>query len=116
MGEIFKYKRVAIDFDGTLFEDSSDIFYNFKENIQLKPLADVSEVTKFLKEQGFEILIYTCRPDYHRRYMEDLMIKNNISFDYILFYTKPRVDLYIDDKGFRFENWQQTKEWIGDRL
>lgn len=112
----FRHKRVAVDFDGTLFEDSAsveDTFLN-KTELQVKPHA--SESSEWLKKQGFEILIFTCRPDYHRQYLEAQLRKNRISFDYILFYTKPRVDLYIDDKGFRFENWNDTKKWIEARL
>lgn len=41
---------------------------------------------------------------------------NGIVHDYIMFYTKPRVDLYIDDKGFRFENWTSTREWIAKKI
>lgn len=113
---IFKHKRVAIDFDGTLFEDMGDIEKSFLNNTELNPIIGASETTKFLKEKKFEILIFTCRPDYHRKYMEDLLNKNNIKFDYILFYTKPRVDLYIDDKGFRFNNWKSTMDFITQNL
>lgn len=113
---MFKYKRVAIDFDGTLFEDSDNIDRDFKNNKELKMLSGADETTNFLKKEGFEILIFTCRPDYHRIYMENLLNKNKIKYDYILFYTKPRVDLYIDDKGFRFENWSDTLNWIKNKI
>lgn len=116
MKNIFRHKRVAIDFDGTLFEDCGSVEISYKENLSLDPITGASETTEWLKSRGFEILIYTCRPDYHRLYMENLLRKNRISYDYILFYTKPRVDLYIDDKGLRFENWNSTKEWINKRI
>jgi SAM-dependent methyltransferase len=114
--EVFRHKRVAIDFDGTLFEDQYTIDESFEKQHNLKVKTGADEVTRWLKEQGFEILIFTCRPDYHRAYLEKQMKANNISHDYILFYTKPRVDLYIDDKGFRFENWDITKQWIASKL
>ena len=85
---IFKHKRVAIDFDGTLVEDSKNIDLDFENNTKLNALPGSSETTKFLKEVGFEILIYTCRPDYHRIYMENILEEHGISYDYILFYTK----------------------------
>jgi phosphoglycolate phosphatase-like HAD superfamily hydrolase len=113
---IFKHKRIAIDFDGTLVEDSLDINKDFELDKPLKALNGASETTKELHENGFEILIYTCRPDYHRQYMENILKTNNITYDYILFYTKPRVDLYIDNKGYRFENWDDTKQWIKKKL
>ena len=113
---MFKYKRIAIDFDGTLFEDCECIEKFYQNNMALIPKPDASEITHFLKNAGFELLIFTCRPDYHRKYMENLLNQNNIAFDYILFYTKPRVDLYIDDKGYRFDDWISTKKWIEERI
>ena len=113
---IFKYKRVAIDFDGTLFEDSSSIEETYTNNIKLQPKENACITTKFLKDMEFEILIFTCRPDYHRKYMENLLDTNNIIYDYILFYTKPRVDLYIDDKGYRFTDWISTQHWIQEHI
>jgi hypothetical protein len=113
---MFKHKRVAIDFDGTLFEDISDTNLAFEQELELVPMPNADFVTAWLKSLDFEILIFTCRPDYHRKYMERLLDKAGISFDYILFYTKPRVDLYIDDKGFRFKDWDTTKSFIEKKL
>ena len=113
---IFRHKRVAIDFDGTLVEESKNVFEDFEKNIPLRGLPGSSQTTTFLKNNGFEILIFTCRPDYHRKYMEKILDDNKISYDYILFYTKPRVDLYIDNKGYRFENWASTESWIKEKL
>lgn len=111
-----KYKRIAIDLDGTLFEDEKNTEYLFQNNIDLKPMSDAAFATQWLKSIGFEILITTCRPDYHRKYLESLLKKNNIEFDDILYYTKPRVDLYVDDKGFRFVDWKTTVSWIDNQL
>jgi SAM-dependent methyltransferase len=113
---LFKHKRVAIDFDGTLVEESSNIFKDFDNDVDLKVLPGAREATSHLKKNGFEILIFTCRPDYHRKYMERILDMGGVSYDYILFYTKPRVDLYIDNKGYRFENWEDTKKWIDRKL
>ncbi|MCH1569403.1 MAG: hypothetical protein L7U47_08320 [Alphaproteobacteria bacterium] len=113
---MFRHKRVAIDFDGTLFEDCGNIDVSFDEKRDLPPKNGADEVTCWLKDQGFEILIFTCRPDYHRAYLEDLMTRAGIAFDYILFYTKPRVDLYIDDKGFRFTDWASTRAFVEANL
>lgn len=113
---IFRHKRVAIDFDGTLFEDTPSIDVTYKEKTELTVKKKAADVTNWLKKNKFEILIFTCRPDYHRKYLESQLKKNRIKYDYILFYTKPRVDLYIDDKGFRFNNWMDTKSWIKNNL
>jgi 2-polyprenyl-3-methyl-5-hydroxy-6-metoxy-1,4-benzoquinol methylase len=113
---MFRHKRVAIDFDGTLFEDVNDVNLAYEQNIDLAPLPNADYVTGWLKALDFEILIFTCRPDYHRKYLERHLKQAGISFDYILFYTKPRVDLYIDDKGFRFIDWDSTKSFIEEKL
>lgn len=113
---VFRHRRVAIDFDGTLFADEGSIDLTYSEQRRLRALPGAAEATGWLRENGFEILIFTCRPDYHRRYLEGELRAAGIAFDYILFYTKPRVDLYIDDKGFRFIDWQQTRHWIANQL
>lgn len=113
---IFNHKRVAIDFDGTLFHDEGNVDVSFEKGIVLIPMEGAEKTTQWLKSLNFEILIFTCRPDYHRKYMESLLNNANIAYDYILFYTKPRVDLYIDDKGFRFESWENTHHWIESSL
>ena len=117
--KLFKWKRVAIDFDGTLVEQihqayTTDDYFKNDLSIPVKPGA--AETTQWLQDQGFEILIFTCRPDYHRKYMEKILDDAYIKYDYILFYTKPLVDLYIDDKGFRFQSWPATQEWIEQNL
>ena len=37
------HKRVAVDFDGTLFEDKGDIEFSYKNNIQLLPIEGASK-------------------------------------------------------------------------
>ena len=37
--------------------------------------------------------------------------KWNIPFDELLF-AKPHVDYFIDDKGYRFENWADTYTFL----
>lgn len=116
MKPAFPHRRVAIDFDGTLFRETGDIDRDFADRVSLEPLPNSAEVTKWLSNCGFEILIFTCRPDYHRTYLESLLHSAEISWDYILFYTKPRVDLYIDNKGFRFTSWALTRQWIATQI
>ena len=102
---MWKYKVVAIDYDGTLVEDVHPSTYGDK-----LPNADI--VTQKLREQGWEILIFTCRPSYQRKELEENLKRNNIVYDHISFYGKPIASLYIDDKGYRFENWEDTYKWI----
>jgi len=110
------HKRVAVDFDGTLFEDAGDIEVSFKDQKNLNVIQGAAEGTKWLKDNNFEILIFTCRPDYHRKYIEELCKKNRIIFDYILFYTKPRVTVYIDDKAVGYKDWNTSINEIKDKF
>lgn len=119
MRKVFKWKRVAIDFDGTLVQNTpsdstTDEF--FRESKGLGGMYGAKDVTAWLREEGFEILVYTCRQDYQRAYIEEQLTKAGITWDYIVFYAKPHADLYIDDKGFRFSNWYNTKNWIANTL
>lgn len=104
------YKRLAVDFDGTIFDDEGDIDFTYSNKIVLNPKPNASRVTTLLKSRGYEILIFTCRPDYHRKYLEEQLRLSKISYDYILFYTKPRVDKYIDDKAITFTTWNKIEE------
>ncbi len=114
----FKWKRVAIDFDGTLVANpvagTSDEY--FGNNWGVAGIPGAKEATATLRELGFEILVFTCRQDYQRSYIEQQLRDNGITWDYIVFYAKPHADLYIDDKGFRFNDWLSTTKWILDHL
>lgn len=104
----FFHKRIAVDLDGTIFQDEGDIEATYNNRTDLVPMEDAGRYTQELMRDGYEILIHTCRPDYHRRYLEDQLKRNNIWYHYILFYTKPRVDIYLDNKGMHFSNWKKA--------
>lgn len=104
----FFHKRIAVDLDGTIFHDAGDIDATFNNRTDLVPMEDAARYTQELMRDGYEILIYTCRPDYHRRYLEDQLKRNDIWYHYILFYTKPRVDIYLDNKGMHFTGWKKA--------
>jgi hydroxymethylpyrimidine pyrophosphatase-like HAD family hydrolase len=110
------HKRVAIDFDGTLVDDSKDIEKDVKHWSLPKAKVGAAETTKWLKDNDFEILIFTCRPDYHRKFIEDALNSQDVSFDYIMFYTKPRVTLYIDDKGLKFDTWANVRKEVAKKF
>lgn len=106
---MWKYRVVAIDYDGTLVEDVHPRT-NGKLNSGTKEFVD------WLKEQGWEIIIYTCRPSNERKALEENLESQKLKFDYICFYSKPVASLYIDDKGFRFNgSWREIKEFIKDQ-
>lgn len=102
------YNRVAVDFDDTIFKDAGTIEETFNNLTELEPLEGAAYYTNLLHQEGFEIVIHTCRPDYHRKYLEDQFSKHGIYHDYILFYTKSRVDCYIDNKAIHFTSWEKA--------
>ena len=100
------YKRISLDYDGTLVEDVSP-------NTDGKATEGAREFTEKLREEGWEILISTCRPDWQRRELEHNLRSQGIVFDYIFYYQKPGVTVYVDDKAMRFENnWLEIYEKI----
>lgn len=100
------YKRIALDYDGTLVEDVSPATNG-------KATKNAKEFTEKLKDEGWEILISTCRPDWQRKEIEHNLRSQGIVFDYIFFYQKPGVTVYVDDKGIRFEdNWWEIYDKI----
>ena len=108
MGKHVFYKRIALDYDGTLVEDVSP-------DTDGKATEGAREFTEKLREEGWEILISTCRPDWQRRELEHNLRSQGIVFDYIFYYQKPGVTVYVDDKGMRFENnWGEIYEKIKD--
>ena len=95
--KMWKYKTIAIDYDGTLVEDMSP-------RTDAPIIKGADKVTQQLKKDGWEIIIYTCKPNTMRLAIEENLRKQGVVFDYISFFGKPIASLYIDDKGFRFNN------------
>jgi hypothetical protein len=106
------YNRLAVDFDDTIFKDAGTIEETYNNLTELEPIEGAAYYTNLLHQEGFEIVIHTCRPDYHRKYLEDQFTKHGIYHDYILFYTKPRVDCYIDNKAIHFTSWKKAYQEV----
>jgi capsule biosynthesis phosphatase len=109
--------RICIDLDGVIAEIK-------KENetyADVKPIKSAVEKIKKLKENGHYIIIYTAR---HMKTCDGNVYKaiskiglitlewlkeHDIPYDEIIF-GKPWADIYIDDNGFRFKNWDEIKD------
>ena len=63
-----------------------------------------SAIRKLRNEDGHKIIIYSCKPP---EVIEPWMRNHDIPFDRITT-MKPNADIYIDDKGFRFQSWNLT--------
>jgi len=106
--------QIAIDFDGVLHKNSKGFFDG---TVYDEPIEGSLDAIKKLAEK-YTIVIFTAkakkdRPLIHGMTGEELvwewLAKYRIS-SYIKEVTseKPRAICYIDDKGVRFESWQQT--------
>lgn len=106
--------RIVIDLDGTIctLKKSNETY----ADVQLKPGADT--FIKRLRKEGHYIIIQTARnmatcDSNIGKVMKnigkvtlDWLDENNVEYDEIYF-GKPNAHLYIDDRAFRFESWEQ---------
>lgn len=107
--------QVAIDFDGVVHGNSKG-FYD--GTVYDPPIEGSVEAIKWLHSQGLDIVLFTAkvkpdRPLVSGKTGEELiwewLDKYQIN-SYIKEITceKPRAIVYIDDRGIRFESWDQT--------
>ena len=111
-------KNIAIDFDGVIHNSDKGFFdgtcYGDPIPGSLEAVAKIA--------QSFEIVIFTAkakpnRPLVNGKTGTELVVEWLEKYG-ILKYVKevtsekPRALLYIDDNGYRFENWQSTLEFM----
>jgi hypothetical protein len=111
-------KNLGIDFDGVIHNDN----LGFHDGtVYGEPIEGSLESIKLLSE-FFNIIIFTAKAKKDRplidgksgaELVEEWLLKHNV-LKYVSEITaeKPRATLYVDDKGFRFENWQDTMKFI----
>ena len=97
------------------------------DNVFGKPVENADKGTLKLKEQGWTIIVFTCRGNTPE--LRKWLKQNNITYDYINENPegvqndtgKPIADIYLDDHGLKFngdwdtsikeienfESWQQ---------
>ena len=110
---------IAVDFDGVVHKSSKGFHDG---TIYDDPIEGSLESLKAMKDMGFELIIYTCKahpdrplinnmkgPELIWEWLEKYNVKHLIS-DVV--WGKPWALVYIDDKGYRFENWQDTMMFI----
>lgn len=106
-------KTVSIDFDDTI------------RNRNDSPVSGVKNALSSLRKEGYRILIGSARLDpkiwgeqlnYRIKDIENWLTKNGIPYDDVVI-TKPPADLYVDDKGYRFEgDWAKAYDDIRSLL
>jgi 3-deoxy-manno-octulosonate cytidylyltransferase (CMP-KDO synthetase) len=108
---------IAIDFDGVFHKNSKGIY---DWTIYDKPVCDdiMIHLDKIKNKLNYNIVIFTCKADPDRPLINNKTGKELIwewlkkykldkYIDDIVF-EKPISVLYIDDKGFKFNNWDET--------
>ena len=112
--------QIAIDFDGVIHKSSKGFFDG---TVYDKPMEGVKEALEQLSEK-YKIIIFTCKvkPDRPlingksgKQLIEEWLSQYNL-LQYVHEVTceKPRASVYIDDKGYRFENWENTLRFIDE--
>jgi len=111
--------HIAIDFDGVICESTK----GFHDGTAYgKPIEGAIESIKKLHESGFTLVIFSGkvkkdRPNINGRtgleIVDEWLVKYGIR-EYFKEITsdKPRALIYIDDNGYRFENWKDTVNFI----
>jgi capsule biosynthesis phosphatase len=106
--------KICIDIDGVLCElRKPDQTY-----AGLQPVRGAVEKMKSLKQAGHYLILCTARHmatcnsnvglvvARQGKILLDWLAKNEIPYDEIWF-GKPHADVYLDDNGFRFTNWNE---------
>ena len=111
-------KNLAIDFDGVIHNADKGWFDG---TCYGEPLPGAIDAIKRLSED-YTIIIFTAKARTDRplvngktgvmlvlEWLEKYEIAQYVSS---ITAEKPRADLYIDDNGYRFENWVDTLKFI----
>ena len=110
--------QLAIDFDGVIHKNSKGFFDG---TVYDEPMEGVENALKQLSKK-YKIVIFTCkvkpdRPLINGKSGKEL-IKEWLSKYNLLHYIhditceKPRAVAYIDDKGYRFNDWNSTLKFL----
>jgi beta-phosphoglucomutase-like phosphatase (HAD superfamily) len=93
----------AIDFDHTIWDTPNNT-----------PIKGAREAINLLREKGIKVIIHSCN---NKSWIEKCLNNNDIRFDWIWDQTgKPVADIYIDDCGYHFTNWEFDLPDILSRL
>lgn len=97
-------KAIMVDFDGVIHKYSKRWYDG---TIYDTPMEGVKESLTFLKENfDYNIIIFTARPvKEYREKIGEWLNKFGIPFDHISNVKTPEGVIFIDDNGFRFNNW-----------
>jgi 5'(3')-deoxyribonucleotidase len=111
-------KNIAIDFDGVIH--NADKGWG-DGTCYGDPLPGALEALKVLSGK-YKIIIFTAKAKSDRPLVDgktgamlvtEWLEKHQVSqYVHTVTSDKPRADLYIDDNGYRFENWNDTLKFV----
>lgn len=114
--------RICVDMDGTICQNK----VGSQDYYEVEPILGAPAALQELKARGYYIVIHTARGmrtynnnegkviAAHSKKLTEWLQEWKIPFDELLF-SKPHVDYFIDDKGYRFKNWKNTLEFLEDQ-
>ena len=115
-------KNISIDFDGVIHDWSKGWHDG---TCYGEPIKGALEAIKLLSKK-YQIIVFTakCRPDrppINGKTGKQLVIewlKKHDLLDYIseVTHEKPRAMIYIDDKGYRFQSWNNTIKYLEENI
>ena len=111
-------KNIAIDFDGVIHDFSKGWHDGTCYGLPLpNSLESIKELSK-----NYNIIIFTAkvkpsRPLVDGKTGHQLVTEWLKKYDILQYVDeitceKPRAQIYIDDKGYRFENWKDTLQHV----
>lgn len=111
--------RIVLDVDGTICTTKGNGDYR-----DVVPLPGAVETLKQWKLDGHYLILQTARHMYtyasnegkilaNFGYFYEWLAKWEVPFDEI-YIGKPHGAVFIDDKGYRHIDWEQTKEFINN--
>ena len=106
---------ICLDFDGVIYKNSKGFHDG---TLYDDPIDGAIESIKSLHEEGFRIIIHSCKCNPERPLINGMsgkelirkwLKKYKISYAVEqIVHIKPNALAYVDDKGIRFENWSNT--------
>ena len=73
---------------------------------ELTPVLGVVDAIRKLRDEGHYVVIYTSRRESDRNVTERWLESYGIPYDELVM-NKPRGQVYVDDRGYRFEGWDK---------
>lgn len=108
--------RYCFDIDGTIAETRKEKQFYW----EVEPKEGAVESLQKLKEEGHYIILYTARnmETFSSNLGKINAVQGPVLFDWLkkyeipydeIYFGKPSADVYIDDKGLKFETWKNLQ-------